>query len=198
MSTPPSPSASSSGVPWTAITESGSLGPALWPMAGMTMACSATPAGTPRAPPASPGRATEERPTAKVTVMAPNSTAVTIAAARAGRAKGRASPRPTALGNGSPAARRAAHRPRPAAGNRPTASASTVHSRPARHALTHAVTVTTPNAPAATTASIHGATDSPEAPYASAVSDSNGTAGRLPARSPSPTPAAAGTSAWAM
>lgn len=86
-------------------------------------------------------------PVANVTAAAPVATASRIATVRAGRANGRARPRPTGLATGSRVARRNAHRPRAGPDVRPTAMASTVRSRPALSAAVHAVSVTTASTP---------------------------------------------------
>ncbi|WP_308129727.1 hypothetical protein [Kitasatospora aureofaciens] len=99
-------------------------------------------------------------PTAKTAAVVPNTTAASIPAARAGRAKGCARPRPIGRGSGSRAAsaeaRAAVASRRVVPAVRPTASASTVRSRPARAAAAQATSATAARVPPATAASSQG------------------------------------------
>ena len=100
----------------------------------------------------------ELSPNAKITAVAPNATAASVTAVRAGRANGAARPRPAGLGSRSRAASRCAAYPRPARGARPAAIASAADSRPARSAGPNPASSTSANIPAGAMTEAHQGT----------------------------------------
>src|SRR4029450_9658454 len=116
-------------------------------------------------------------PAANTTVVAPSSTATTVAAARAGRADGVPRPKLTGRGSRVAASARRTRKPRPLRGARPTVIACTADSRPARAAAAAGAGPTTAGTPSSTTRWAQaGIVARPEREYARAVSASSGVA----------------------
>ena len=136
----------------------------------------------------------ESRPTARTAAVSPTVIVTSVAADRAGRVNGAASPAVTGRGSGSRPASRWAAGPGPARGAWPAVMAWTARSRPARTAGTRAASPVSVSIPAGTTILIQ--TGMATVTRNSDLSWIRGSTHRPPSAVPASAPARAGIPSW--